>query len=105
MPPRETPGLSAVFRGRESQRDVGEPRSWSNRRDALSSGVDSSLEGRTAPPLRREAGIDLRLAVSVRVGAREDANDADPGYPIGAWNEYTPTGALDIAFGETLPSA
>ncbi len=31
--------------------------------------------------------------------------DSDPGQLVGAWYEYTPTGALDIAFGETMPVA
>ena len=31
--------------------------------------------------------------------------DGDPGQLASAWYEYTPTGALDIAFGETMPDA
>lgn len=31
--------------------------------------------------------------------------DGDPGQLVGSWYEYTPTSALDIAFGETLPVA
>ena len=35
----------------------------------------------------------------------EGADTAEAGELIGTWHEYTPTSALDIAFGETLPSA
>ena len=35
----------------------------------------------------------------------EGANQAEEGLLIGTWHEYTPTSALDIAFGETLPTA
>ncbi len=38
--------------------------------------------------------------------ANPDApTDGDPGQLASAWFEYTPTGALDIAFGETMPDA
>lgn len=35
----------------------------------------------------------------------EDADENEQGVEIGSWFEFTPTSALDIAFGDTLPSA
>ncbi len=34
----------------------------------------------------------------------EGVSEEEPGYRVGGWFEYTPTSALDIAFGETLPT-
>ncbi|MGV7552374.1 hypothetical protein PJN95_30065, partial [Mycobacterium kansasii] len=35
----------------------------------------------------------------------EQANATEEGQLIGSWHEYTPTSAMDIAFGDTLPTA
>lgn len=35
----------------------------------------------------------------------EQADEDERGVEVGSWHEYTPTSALDIAFGETLPTA